>query len=84
MNFSSGRELISQEIWARLILYNFCSIITACAVIEQKNTKYSYQVNFSKVNRCQYCSDISKTIIPTSSKSRNKYGARLAPATYAD
>ena len=48
VNFhSSGRELINQEIWARLILYNFCSIIAAHVVIEHKDTKYSYQVNFS-------------------------------------
>lgn len=31
------REYIEMEIWARLILYNFCSIITAHVVIEQKD-----------------------------------------------
>jgi len=48
VNFhSSSRALINQEIWARFILYNFCSIITARVVIEQKDTKYPYQVNYS-------------------------------------
>jgi hypothetical protein len=40
-------EYITQEIWARLILFNFCAIITAHVVVEQKNTKHVYQVNFA-------------------------------------
>ena len=48
VNFHSiNRELINQEIWARLILYNFCSIISAHVLIANKFTKHSYQVNFS-------------------------------------
>jgi len=48
VNFHSiNRTLIKQEIWARLILYNFCSIITAHVVIEIKDTKHTYQVNYS-------------------------------------
>ena len=48
VNFHSiNRELINQEIWARLILYNFCSIITAHVVIRKKPTKHSYKVNYS-------------------------------------
>jgi len=48
VNFHSKKlEYIEQEIWARLILFNFCAIITTHVVIEQKNTKYMYQVNFS-------------------------------------
>lgn len=40
-NFHSKKiEYIEQEIWARLILYNFCAIITTHVVIEQKSTKY--------------------------------------------
>jgi hypothetical protein len=38
---------IELEIWARMILFNFCAIIAMCAVINKKNTKYVYQVNFS-------------------------------------
>jgi hypothetical protein len=38
---------IEQEVWARLILFDFCSIITMHVVIEQNDTKHIYQVNFS-------------------------------------
>ena len=40
-------EYIEQEIWARLILFNFCAIITTNVVIVQGDTKHVYQVNFS-------------------------------------
>lgn len=40
-------ENVSHEIWARLLLYNFCSQITLLAVVVQKNTKYIYQVNYT-------------------------------------
>lgn len=38
---------IIQEIFARLTMYNFCEIITTHVVIQQKNRKHSYQVNFT-------------------------------------
>lgn len=48
MNFhSKKRGYIGMEVWARLLLYNFCSIITAHVVIEQKDRKHQYQVNFT-------------------------------------
>lgn len=48
INFHSKKvEYIEQELWARLILYNFCEIITTHIVIEKKETKYSYQVNYA-------------------------------------
>ena len=40
-------EYIEQEIWARLILFNFCAVITNHVVVRQKNTKHTYQVNFT-------------------------------------
>lgn len=40
-------ESIQQEIFARLLLYNFCEIITTHVVIQQKDTKHSYQVNYT-------------------------------------
>jgi len=47
-NFISKKVVyIEQEIWARLILFNFCAIITAHVVISQGDTKHVYQVNFS-------------------------------------
>jgi len=48
VNFHSKKvEYIEQEIWARLILFNFCTVITTHVVITQGNTKYIYQVNFA-------------------------------------
>lgn len=38
---------IIQEIFARLTMYNFCETITTHVVIQQKDRKYSYQVNFT-------------------------------------
>jgi len=47
-NFHSKKvEYIEQEIWARLILFNFCAIITMHVVIVQNDTKHVYQVNFA-------------------------------------
>lgn len=41
-------ELIKQEIYAKMILYNFCEMITLHVVIVQDNNrKHSYQANFS-------------------------------------
>lgn len=40
-------EFVIQEIWARLILYNFCEIITAHVVVEEKDTKHVYQLNYA-------------------------------------
>ena len=50
------REYIIQEIWSRLILYNFCEIITTSVVVKQKNTrKHAYQLNYTRAIRiCLY------------------------------
>lgn len=41
-------EYIKQEIWARLILYNFCTIVTGhVVIIAKKDTRHEYQVNFT-------------------------------------
>jgi len=55
-NFHSKTvEHIKQEIWARLILFNFCSIITMQVALVQKNTKHIYQVNFAMAMKiCHY------------------------------
>lgn len=48
-------EYIKQEIWARLILYNFCEIITTKVVVTQKETKHTYQLNYTMaIHICQY------------------------------
>lgn len=40
-------EFILQEIFAKLTMYNFCELITQSVVIQQKQKKYAYKVNFS-------------------------------------
>jgi len=48
-------EHITQEIFARLVMYNFCELITMHIVIQQKETKHSYQVNFTRaIQVCRY------------------------------
>ena len=40
-------EYITQEIFARLTMYNFCELITSHVVIQNKRRKYAYQTNFT-------------------------------------
>ena len=40
-------EYITQEIFARLTMYNFCELITSHVVIQNKSRKYVYQTNFT-------------------------------------
>ena len=40
-------ENITQEIFARLIMYNFAELITSHVVIQKPNRKYPYKANFS-------------------------------------
>ena len=49
LHFNSKKvEHIKQEIFAKMILYNFCEKITLDVVIKQdKNRKHSYQANFT-------------------------------------
>lgn len=48
-------EYIKQEIYARLILYNYCEIITMNVVIHQKDTKHVYQMNYTiAIHICRY------------------------------
>lgn len=48
-------EYIMQEIYARLILYNYCEIITMNVVIRQKDTKHVYQMNYTiAIHICRY------------------------------
>lgn len=41
------QEFIAQEVFARLIMYNFSEIITSHVVISQTNTMHEYKVNFT-------------------------------------
>ena len=40
-------EFIQQEVFARLLMYNFTELITALAVIHRDGKRYTYQANFS-------------------------------------
>lgn len=47
-NFHAKRqESIAQEIFARMILYNFAEMITSHVVISQMDKRHPYQVNFT-------------------------------------
>ena len=52
---SSKYDGILQEINARMILYNFCELVTAHAVVKTKeNTRHVYKINFATaVNICR-------------------------------
>ena len=49
-------DYIKQEIWIKLLLYNFCELITTHVVVKQKeNRKHIYQVNYTRAIRiCCY------------------------------
>ena len=40
-------EYIYQEIFARMIMYNFTEMIISHVILENKSRKYAYQANFS-------------------------------------
>jgi hypothetical protein len=43
------------EIWARILLYNFCSIITDHVAVNRKGKKHMLQVNYSVAyDACHY------------------------------
>lgn len=48
LDFHSKKVMcIQQEIYARLIMYNFAEMITSHVVISKKQRKYTYKANFS-------------------------------------
>lgn len=58
-------EHITQEIFARLTMYNFCELITMHVVIQQKDTKHSYQVNFTRaIQICKHYFKCPSNISP--------------------
>lgn len=47
-NFHAKKtQLVQQEIWARLTMYNFCERIAMNVVINQQKHKWTYQVNYT-------------------------------------
>lgn len=52
---SKQRRFIEMELWARLLLYNFCSIVTGQVIINRKGRKHQLQVNYSVAYKaCHY------------------------------
>lgn len=81
---SKKRNLIEQKIYAKMILYNFCSRITNEIDITKRKRKYEYQLNFirafhiirehlKKVKVPIYiCDMIAKEILPVRRSRQNK------------
>ena len=40
-------EYICQEVFARLIMYNFTELITSPVIIQKADAKYAYKANFT-------------------------------------
>lgn len=61
-------EYIYQEIFARLIMYNFCELITSHTIIHQNGKKHAYKVIFSAaVHICRqfFQGNISPPVVET-------------------
>jgi hypothetical protein len=79
-NFHSKKvSHISKEIWARMILFNFCSIITMHCVTGKHGKKHPHQVNFS--NAMKICHDFlqMKNKSPDIKGLINKYTLPIRP-----
>ena len=67
-NFHSKKpDYIIQEIWARLILYNFCEAIITHTVIKQscRKRKHLYQLNYTRaIHICRFFLSIRKEAPP--------------------
>lgn len=65
-NFHAKKvEYIQQEIYARLVLYNFCEIITTHVVVTKKDTKHTYQLNYTMaIHICKYYLKCRQDIAP--------------------
>lgn len=44
---SKNRQYINMELYARMILYNFCALIISRISVEKKETTHTYQINYS-------------------------------------
>lgn len=52
---SKKREMITHKLWTRLILFNFCSVISAHAVSKCQKKKHIHQVNYTVAwQACHY------------------------------
>lgn len=65
-NFHAKKvEYIIQEVFAKIVMYNFCEMITLNININQKYTKHKYQVNFTvAIQICKYYFKFSENARP--------------------
>jgi len=62
---SKKREHIAQEVFARIIMYNFAEMITSHVVISQADTRHAYQVNFTvAIHICRHFLRLSSNAPP--------------------
>lgn len=63
---SKKTEYLLQEIWSRMMLYNFCEIITCAVIVEKKaERKHSYQLNYTRaIHICHHFLSIKKEKAP--------------------
>lgn len=60
---SKKREHIGQEVFARIIMYNFAEMITTNVVISQADAKLTYQVNFTvAIHICKHFLRLSNEV----------------------
>ena len=92
---SSKYDGILQEIYARMILYNFCELVTAHAIVKTKDhAKHIYKINFATaVNICRaylkHSSDETETMLLiqrhlTPVRPNRKYPINLRPKRNRD
>lgn len=75
---SKKTEYVAFELWSRLILYNFCSIIILHVPVKSRNRKYEYQVNFSLAMKI--CFDFLRGVAPPNVESLiSKYILPIRP-----
>ena len=71
-------EFVAMELWSRLILYNFCSIIILHVPVKHMDRKHEYQVNFSLAMKI--CSDFLRGVAPPNIESLiSKYILPIRP-----
>jgi len=57
---SKKKAYVTQEVFAKLVMYNFCSTITLNVMIKQPKGKFPYQVNFTRA--IQICRKFFKSL----------------------
>ena len=75
---SKKTEYVAFELWSKLILYNFCSIIILHVPVKSMDRKYEYQVNVSLAMKI--CFDFLRGVAPPNLESLiSKYILPIRP-----